>query len=123
MARHFDYQKEASVGDWKCVTVQEPWNDVVKVYLMQARGNDRYVANIEKGKMVLTLIKEGEIEHEPFLTLPYFAWQSVLETLGSITPDIKKEVVDAELLATKFHLEDMRKLVFKVSNSSSDEEI
>jgi len=44
--------------------------------------------------------------------LPSFAWQLLVDAITDTTPPTKKQAVEAELNATRVHLEDMRSLVF-----------
>lgn len=112
MATSFSANKEGRAGDWKCVITNKPWADAVDVYLLHESHGKFEIANLNKdGTVVMKELKEGADDSKPFFTLPYFAWQSVLQAMGDVEPDIKKEVVDSELKATKYHLEDMRKLL------------
>lgn len=115
MAQQFYAQREGRSGEWRCVVVNKPWGDAVDVYLMRQANGVAEIASIGKDGLIETKqIKEGAgAESKPLFTLNYFAWQSVLQAMGDIEPDIKKEVIDSELKATKYHLEDLRKLVFK----------
>lgn len=112
MAQTFNYTKENRLGDWHCIVTQEPWNDTVKVHLAFRHNGKLQLAKIENGKVVLSDHKE-DADSEPMFVLPYMAWETVLGAIGGIPSDIKQESVDAELKATKYHLEDMRKLALK----------
>lgn len=111
MAQNFNYNKENKLGEFHCIVTQEPWNDTVKVYLAQRNNGKLSTASIEGGELVMTELKGGK-ESKPMLVLPYMAWETILGVLGGIPSDIKQESVDAELKATKHHLEDMRTIVF-----------
>ena len=108
---NFQFSKEAKNQDWHCVVHQEPWSDSVKVYLMYVKEGVRKVAQCKNGVVELSDYKEGSANSEPFLTLPYMGWQSLLECLGGIIPDQVEIETTSELKATKYHLEDMRKLL------------
>lgn len=108
MATSFSANKEGKAGDWKCIVVNQPWNDMVEVYLLNQVQRKIAVLSGE-GTVILKEFVEGV--NEPLMKLPYMAWQSILSAMGDVEPDIKKEVVDSELKATKYHLEDMRTLL------------
>lgn len=105
MAKQFEWNKVGQSGDWKCVVYNEPWNLSVKVFLINER--DRKVAKIENGQILLTDLKEGV--SEPFFTVPMPAWKAIQDAMGNVEPQMILN--DGELNATKYHLEDMRKLL------------
>lgn len=107
MATQFQHNREGKSGEWKCVIFNEPWNDNTKVYLINE--SQRKIATIEKGKVILKEAVEGT--SEPFMVLPYDAWQSILQAMGNIVPDEEERSTNGELKATKYHLEDLRKLL------------
>lgn len=115
MAQTYWAQREAKVGEWRCVVTNKPWGEWVEVWLMRQNNGINEVAFINQEGLIETKkLKEGDVDsHKPLMTLNYYAWQAVLSVMGEIKPDIEEEVVEAELKATKFHLEDMRKLVFE----------
>lgn len=43
-------------------------------------------------------------------------WEALASTLREVVPNIEESVVESELKATKYHLEDMRSLVFTKRN-------
>jgi hypothetical protein len=71
-------------------------------------------------------MKEGEALAQPLMVLPTPVWQLIVDAIAEKTPPSKKEALGAELSATKFHLEDMRRLVFdqptELHTHSYDEE-
>ena len=108
MAQEFFKNREGRSGDWRCVVYQEPWNERVLVYLIDQKN--RKIAVFGKdGDLEMVDAKEGE--SKPSMKIPYYAFQSILLAMGDVEPDIKREVVDSDLKATKYHLEDMRKLL------------
>lgn len=121
MSKQFEHQRESRRGDWHCLVQQEPWNLTTKVYLIKHKGNGHAdMASIENGNLTMRDIKLVD-DTKPLFELPYDAWQTILGIMGSTTPSVRVEVTDAELKATKYHLEDLRKLVFKeVPNESKE---
>lgn len=108
MSQQFEYNRQGKSGEWKCVVMNEPWNMNVKVYLINEA--QRKVATLSQdGHVVMTEAVEGV--SQPFMTLPYNAWQSIISAMGEVEPDVKREATDSELKATKYHLQDMRKLL------------
>lgn len=114
MATNFKQNLEGKSGDWRCIVIQEPWNNRVKIYLFQVANGRTMQSSIKDGKMELREIKEGQDpEDKPLLQVSREVWQALSDTLREVIPNIEKNEVDAELKATKYHLEDMRKLIFK----------
>lgn len=103
-------------GDWKVYTERVGWSDEVRVWL-GVRQNGRFSnARVDKtGHLELTEMKEGAETPEPLMVVPTSVWQMIVDAVAEKTPPTKKEALNAELGATKFHLEDMRALVFKTS--------
>lgn len=97
---------------WKVVIEREPWTDMKKVWLLRVSGNT--VANctiIKGGNLKLEEQEEGSLMPDPLLHISSFVLDEIVSALVKEVPPIKKEVVDAELKATKYHLEDLRNLI------------
>ena len=94
---------------WEIKVIEQPWNLTVKIYLIQ-KGNRAYLAHIRKGFLELEEIKQGHTEPEATMVLPSDVWNLIKETMVDNKVREKNEV-EAELGATKYHLEDMRKLL------------
>jgi hypothetical protein len=98
---------------WKVFIQRRGWSDSIAVYIVQRDGSKALLAGVEKdGNLVFSEV-DGKGEDKPTLMLPSFAWQLLVDAITDTTPPTKKQAVDAELVATKYHLEDMRKLIFK----------
>jgi len=103
-------------GQWKVFTERLGWSDMTRVWVGVRDRRGFSNATVGKdGRLVMTLTKEGEAAAQPLLVLPTPVWQMIVDAIAQKTPPSKKEAVDAELTATKFHLEDMRHLVFSQS--------
>ena len=101
-------------GNWKAVIEYEPWSDRVKIWLAELIHDKTYVASVNKdGVIEMTEVKEGAAPEKPLLIVNGNAWEAITQALSDALPPVKQEVVDAELKATKYHLEDMRKLALK----------
>lgn len=68
------------------------------------------LAHIVNGQLEMTEIQEGATDPEPTLRLPVEVWNAFKEVLIDKKFREKSEV-EAELGATKYHLEDMRTLL------------
>ncbi len=91
---------------------REGWSDLTIIWLVRRDARGVYNCTITDGNIVETLIKEGEQPSAPFCRLPRMQVDAIVSALTEkITPP-KQEAIDAELGATRYHLEDMRKLVF-----------
>jgi len=110
-------------NNWKVIVQRRGWSDTIAVYVLQRNGNKALLASVEKdGNLKFTEIKEGE-EEKPTLMLPTFAWQLLVDAITETTPPTKKEAIGAELVATKYHLEDMRKIAFEIKQPNGEGEI
>ena len=93
--------------------VKEPWGNSMAVYITRLEGAKYEPYLLVNNKWVK--IKEGA-NYDPSkatLRLPTFLWQKFVDSLTKeIKPTLQAEL-DAELKATKYHLEDMRKLAMK----------
>lgn len=108
--QQFNEKTRSKVGDWECVVVQRPWDFNVSVYLLFTGNGKRQIARADKGNVVLEEFKEGMVD-QPFLQLPHDSWQALLQCFGGIVPRQEEIETGTELKATKYHLEDMRKLL------------
>lgn len=86
----------------------------VRVWIF-SRTNGRLVVAYfdDKGNITEKEIPEGSVDPEPSLVMPQLMWSIFKSQL--IDDKVRdKQEVEAELKATTYHLEDMRKLVFKI---------
>jgi len=111
MALHGINQSQLERGDWRVFVNPRPGDWNVDVWLINRQGADTYNASVEKGTITLTKLKEGASPENPFLRIHQDVWQLLIDAMAENTPPTKKERVEAELEATKYHLEDMRQLV------------
>lgn len=101
--------------EWKVHVNNEPWSDNTVVWLGRYKDGRFYNATIAKdGYLQLDEQKEGAVP-PPLMKLPTPVWKQLIDAVNKVVPPIEKEIVDAELKATRYHLEDMRTLVFKRS--------
>jgi len=99
-------------GGWKVFVQRRGWSDIIAVYITERVGSVVSLASINKdGVLVFSVVKDGD-EEKPTFMLPSFAWQLLVDAITDTTPPTKKQAVEAELNATRVHLEDMRSLVF-----------
>jgi len=96
------------------IEVQERyWNWSVAVYLINRGGEGVFMGKIVKGRLTWEKIKEGgEYPDEPTLLFNRDVWEVMKQSLTK-NHERDKHTVEAELGATKYHLEDMRRLVFE----------
>lgn len=99
--------------------VLNPWSYDIGILLYTVGMNNRREAVVLPfGKMVLKEVKEHTPDIEPTLSLDRETIQSLVDTLAEIGFVSSKSKKEAEkfggvLDATKYHLEDMRKIVFE----------
>jgi len=102
------------IEEFKIEVNRKPGYDLWEVYLGRYDGKDLYVYNADKGgNLIATRVDEGKDNVKPLLKVPSMLWRQLVLAISKDLPNIQKDVVDSELKATKYHLEDMRKLVLK----------
>lgn len=96
-----------------------PYGDREDIWCIKHELGKAYNGYLKEGNLVWEEILEGSVDTTkitPFLRIPWrFPLQEFVDALTKkqAVPTTKQAEIDAELKATKFHLEDMRKLVFK----------
>lgn len=92
--------------------------DYLDLRLVKHEVGKSFNGYLDKGRLEWQEVPEGAewSQLHPFMVIPYrFPIQELIDALTSkevLPPTIQIEV-QAELKATKYHLEDLRKLVFK----------
>lgn len=104
-------------GNYRIEVIRKPNADAVEVYLLATNGLETFSHHMEKGQLVATSIKEGEDYIVPLLRVSGFVWGDIVRAITNDLPNVSREEIDAELKATKYHLEDMRKLVLGESTN------
>ena len=97
-------------NNWEVKVVENFGSWTVDVYLIE-KGYRVSLAHFVNGQIEREEIKDGGIEAKPTMTLPKELWEAIKTSMIDNKVREKSEV-EAELGATKYHLEDMRKLVF-----------
>ncbi len=102
-------------GGWVIKLFHSAYNDMVELWIGKKIDDKFYLAKVGMGGFLEThLVENGTREENPTMRLNSEAWEGFAEAIrGVLPPAIDKKEVDAELKATKYHLEDMRNLVFK----------
>jgi len=100
-------------GDWRMTVFTEPWHDQVKIWLITYQKDKAYNVTYKDGSMLIKAVKEGEQIQDCFMKMPYDIYEEFCKLLSLAEIPQEESVTKAELTATKYHLEDMRKLVFK----------
>ena len=95
--------------NWEVIEKEAFGSFSVQVYLVY-RDSKINLAHIEGSRIVLSEVKESGEEQEPTFEMPLDAWRALKSAMvDKKVKDIKE--VDAELKATKYHLEDLRDLL------------
>ena len=101
-------------SNFKVTVMRKPGMDLFEIYLINYINGKLYIYNAnEDGRLVATEIEEGSGEGKPLLAIPGSIWGDIVRAINKDLPNIEREEIDAELKATKYHLEDMRTIVFK----------
>lgn len=100
---------------WLVKKEEEIGRGWVKVWLYREMGNFIEVAHFSnKGELTTEEVNPGAVEVSPTMILPAMGWDRMIESFKNQETTYHEKEVDAELKATKIHLEDMRDLVFKM---------
>jgi len=96
--------------------------DYLDIMLVKCELGKSFNGYLEKGHIVWEDIKEGAEwrDYTPFMVIPrMFPIQELIDALTdkAVLPTTIQVETIAELSATKYHLEDMRKLVFREQES------
>jgi hypothetical protein len=105
-----------SEGNVRLSIQSQPWTDEVIIWMItnNPSNNKHYNIHIENGRSKETEVTEGQDMGEliPFLRMSIHSYNMFASLFAKVENE-PKETVRAELVATKYHLEDLRKLVFK----------
>lgn len=98
---------------WEIVLQSPGWSDTKELWIGQVnkRTGEFYNATVGKdGYLVMTKGKEGQ-EYIPTIRVKSRVWEGIARALQGIIPNEEEKESTSELKATKYHLEDMRKLL------------
>lgn len=108
-------------GNFRIEVIRRPEWDMVEVYLLSKVGGVISNGTVEDGQIIMTEIKESSESPPPFLKISGFIWDTFVRALTNDLPNISREEIDAELKATKYHLEDMRKLALSTLGDKDEQ--
>lgn len=114
ITQKFEPVRVQTADGWVVVLNPSPWNDTYELWIGKVENSSKfYTATVQKdGFLELTETNAGEV-HTPTMRISRVVWEGLAQALRGVTPQVDKREVDAELKATKYHLEDMRKLALK----------
>lgn len=97
--------------DWEIIEQEVIGQFVTKIWLLNKQPNGISIAHFVGGNIELELVKEDPSkEIEPTLKINCDIWRMIKKSLTEEKVREKNEV-ESELIATKYHLEDLRKLL------------
>lgn len=103
-----DIQVKTDDG-WYISVRSKPYNDQIEIWFAYQKGGLSEVCYFnETGTMVLKKLNEGELDPPPTMQISRNIWDGLRQAINGIEETPQKQSVDAELKATKYHLEDMR---------------
>lgn len=103
------------IGHYKIQVHKFPGHNRVDVYVYSREGNAVKNYSIKEDGMIWAKDVPEAVEYKdikPFMSIPGMMWDEFVLALTEQLPDVSKREIDAELKATKYHLEDFRKIVF-----------
>ena len=95
--------------EWEVIVNDRIPSWEIEIYLIK-KGYKPQLAHIKDGFIRLVDIKRGELDPHPTLRVNRDVWQALKMALID-KQEREKSTVESELIATKYHLEDMRKLL------------
>lgn len=101
---------KAENTDYKVVVNPRPYDWNVEVWIIERRGDKSGIMSFDKtGIATITELKKNF--ETPTFILPQQVWSLLIEAITEETPPKKMDRLDGEITATKYHLEDLRKLL------------
>lgn len=95
--------------------LDQGWGDFKNLWLAKYELNKAYNGYLKNGRLEWSEVKEGVVELTkltPFMMIPrYFPVQELVDALTDTKKATEQVETLSELKATKYHLEDMRKLL------------
>lgn len=105
--------KEAEFNGWRVIVQQAPSAFAVRLYILKVEHGKVYIGKIKDNHLEMEEIKEGAEGFNDFaFECPRPVWDTLAMCITGTVENIDKKEIDAQLKATQYHLEDMRKLVF-----------
>ncbi len=108
------------MNKWQVSISDEMHTGVTNVFIYREVGNGWELLSFEKGEMVITKIERGR-RMTPTMILPWNAHRGLLQAFADailsygLRPEAEP-VLENELTATKYHLEDMRSIVAELNS-------
>lgn len=96
-------------GDWEIIEQEAVGSFTAKIYLLNTANGRVSISRIVDGHIELKELVQGQ-EEQPTLTINLDIWRYIKASLTDEKIKDKNEV-EAELSATKYHLQDLRKLL------------
>lgn len=105
--------------EWK-IKVEDSFSFAfVKIWFYQENNGKFYVAKVYADSTLITEEADPSTEIQPTMIIPRMVWDTLVESFKKEKTTYHEKEVDAELKATKYHLEDMRNLVFHKQTEQS----
>ena len=95
-----------------------PYRDIACIYIIERKDQESYIWNNEDNVWLMRPIEHGTIVNKASMEIPYWmadeVFKGIVDAISKkgIMPNASS-VLEGEMKATKIHLEDMRRLVFK----------
>lgn len=99
-------------NEWK-IKVEDSFSwAFVKIWFYKEVNGKFYVAKVYADSSLIEVESDPSTEIQPTMIIPRMLWDGLIESFKKEKTTYHEKEVDAELKATKYHLEDMRNLVF-----------
>jgi hypothetical protein len=110
----FEPVEVKTIDGWFVKLIPEPWSNMVSLYIGQSTPNKNFICNIDEyGELIEHEVKSGKVDIKPTMKISRLIWDSLSMALQGVAQPPEKSHIEGELQATKYHLEDMRKLALK----------
>ena len=104
--------RRVTIDSWSIYTKHSIMGDRIEIYILKDELSKRYVCHFNStGIITMEELVEGSMAIDPTMIMPYEVWDGIKGVFEQIEETPQKVAVDAELHATKYHLEDMRHLL------------
>lgn len=97
-----------------------PYRNVANVWIIKYENKRNYILRWSGKEWICNEFEEGSYLNEPSISFPYpiatDVFKAMIDAISDqgIKPDAYS-VLEGEIKATKYHLEDMRNIVFKTN--------
>ena len=115
--KSFEPIEVKTTDGWFVRLVPQSWSDEVQIWIGKSTPAGNFVCYFdEKGRLNEKKVEQGASDVKPTLELHQMIWDGLLRAFQGVAEPPEKSHIEGELVATKFHLDDLRVLLKLKSN-------